>query len=85
MRLPYGKRTGLNSVDRVYMIEPKARNEMNDPVVLAKRASAVKWCGQASDHAKTHSGKRWKYLLIPHDMVTENVTLEWLAIQFGGK
>jgi hypothetical protein len=24
----------------------------------------------------------WKYLLIPHDVIAENITLEWLAAQF---
>jgi type III restriction enzyme len=28
----------------IYMLEPKARNEMEDPIVLAKKEVAVKWC-----------------------------------------
>jgi type III restriction enzyme len=42
----------------------------------------VKWCKQASDHAKTYKGKPWKYLLIPHDLIADNITLEWLASRF---
>ena len=68
--------------DTIYMLEPKAKNEMGDPVVLLKRDVAVKWCKQASDHSKTHHGKPWKYLLIPHDAIAENMTLEGLAMQF---
>jgi len=41
----------------IYMLEPKARNEMSDPDVLAKRDSAMKWCINASDHATTYGGK----------------------------
>ncbi len=63
----------------IYMLEPKARNEMEDPIVLAKREVAVTWCKNASDYAATCGGKPWKYVLIPHDMISENTTLDWLA------
>ena len=63
------------------MLEPKRRDEMADADVVAKQDMAVKWCKQASDHAKTYKGKPWKYLLIPHDGIAENMTLEWLARQ----
>ncbi len=65
------------------MLEPKSRNEMDDAEVLAKRDAAVKWCKQATDHAATHGGKPWRYLLIPHDAIAENMTLAMLAGQFG--
>ena len=67
-----------------YMIETKARNEMTDDVVRAKQEVAVKYCSQASNHAKTYeNGKPWKYLLVPHDVVAEIISLEFLGSQFG--
>lgn len=63
----------------IYMLEPKARSEMEASDVLAKKDVAVRWCGQASDYAKSHGGKPWKYLLIPHDSIAENMTLVGLA------
>jgi type III restriction enzyme len=54
-----------------------------DADVLAKKAAAVKWCRQATDHAQTYSGKRWQYVLIPHDAIAENATLDGLARQFA--
>jgi type III restriction enzyme len=71
------------TADCIYMLEPKAKNEMEDPVVLAKRDVAVTWCKQASDHAGTCGGKSWKYALIPHDAIAENMTLKGLAGQFA--
>jgi type III restriction enzyme len=71
------------TADVIYMLEPKARNEMTNPEVLAKKEAAVKWCQQASDHAQTYQGKPWKYLLIPHDVIAENMTLTGLLAQFG--
>jgi type III restriction enzyme len=71
------------SEDAVYMVETKARIDMALPEVLAKKESAVRWCVHASDYARTYDGKPWQYLLLPHDVVSENMTLAWLAIQFS--
>ena len=57
------------------MLEPKARNQMEDPIVLAKKDAAVQWCANASEHARSNGGKPWRYLLIPHDEIAENITL----------
>ena len=54
-------------------------NEMKDADVLAKRDAAVKWCALASRHTAGSGGKPWKYLLIPHDAITDNMTLAGLA------
>jgi type III restriction enzyme len=70
------------TADTIYMLEPKAANQMTDDDVLAKRDVAVKWCERASDHAKSYGGKPWKYLLIPHDAIAENMTLVGLERQF---
>ncbi len=65
--------------DKIYMLESKAGREMEDVEVLAKRDAAVKWCNHASEHARSYKGKLWQYVLIPHDVVLENMTLEGLA------
>ena len=67
----------------IYMLEPKASNQMTDPDVLAKRDVAVEWCRRASDHAKSYRGKPWTYVLIPHDAIAENMTLDGLAQRYS--
>jgi type III restriction enzyme len=67
------------AADAVLMIETKKASEMDDPVVLAKRDAGAKWCEHASTYATQHGGKPWRYLLIPHDVVAENMTLSGLA------
>ena len=67
----------------ILMLEPKASSAMVDTDVLAKRDAAVKWCKQASDHSETCGGKRWQYVLIPHDVIADNMTLLGLAKQYG--
>lgn len=70
--------------EAIYMLEPKMRKEMEDPIVVAKKDSAMRWCRDASDHAATHGGKAWRYALIPHDAIAENMTLGGLVKQYGG-
>ncbi len=72
------------TADAIYMLEPKMRKEIDDPIVLAKKNVAVNWCANASRHAASYHGKPWRYVLIPHDAVAENMTLSGLAQQFGG-
>jgi type III restriction enzyme len=64
--------------DRIVMLEPKARNQMKDPEVVAKRDAAVIWCRQATEHAATYGGKPWSYALIPHDTINEGWSLTGL-------
>ena len=66
----------------IYLLEPKAANEMNSEDVLAKRDAAVTWCQHASDHALANGGKPWQYALIPHDAIAENMTLVGLMSQY---
>jgi type III restriction enzyme len=68
--------------DAIYMLEPKARNDMEDAEVQTKKNAAVEWCKNASDHNAKNGGKPWRYLLIPHDAIAENMTLKGLAAQY---
>jgi type III restriction enzyme len=68
--------------DCIYMLEPKAANEMNDDEVKAKRDVAVKWCALASDYSASSGGKPWKYALIPHDAVTDNMSVHGLVERY---
>jgi type III restriction enzyme len=71
------------TTDCLYMLEPKARNEMTGPEVLAKKKAAVLWCARATDHARSNGGKPWQYVLIPHDVIAENMTLAGLVSKFS--
>jgi type III restriction enzyme len=65
------------------IVEIKARRDLEDETVKAKAKAARTWVGHANDHAKTYGGKPWRYVLIPHDTMLENVTLAGLAAKFA--
>lgn len=73
----------VETADTIFMLEPKARNQMETDEVQAKKAAAIEWCRNASAYASTHKGKAWRYVLIPHDTIAENMTIEMLAQQCG--
>ncbi len=65
------------------LCEPKRANEMTDETVLAKAEAAVTWCTHATAHAKANGGKPWRYLLIPHDQIQDQMTLDGLAARYA--
>ena len=71
------------TVDTIIMLEPKISTQMEDPIVLAKKEAAVQWCTNATDHARSYGGKPWKYVLIPHNEIAANITLEALSARYG--
>jgi type III restriction enzyme len=65
--------------DTIYMIETKAENQMASQEVWSKKKAGEAWCGYASEHNVRNKGKPWKYLLISHESVKENMTLDHYA------
>ncbi len=57
--------------DCIYLIEPKAANEIADTDVQEKAKAASKYCQYATGFTAEHGGKPWKYVLIPHDQITK--------------
>lgn len=68
--------------DAIYMLEPKAGGRTSEADVQAKCDAAVKWCQHATEHSLANGGKPWRYLLIPHEAVAENMTLKGLASEY---
>ena len=55
--------------------ETKARNELESAEVVAKTRAGSLWCSHAAQHARSAGVKPWKFLLIPHEQVTEDKSL----------
>ena len=70
--------------DAIYMLEPKAAQRDGRSGGPGKEGRRVEWCKNATDYAGEHGGKPWKYVLIPHDAIAENMTLKGLVQQYGG-
>jgi type III restriction enzyme len=73
----------VETAEQTLICEVKARDELNDPIVLAKANAARKWCKTANLHAVQRGAKNWAYVLIPDDQVIGSATLAGLVAKFG--
>jgi len=83
--VPYEPDFIVEAVASKYVCETKRADEMKDAEVLAKANAAAEWCEHATTHEREHGGKPWLYLLIPHDVIADNKTLEGLAAAHAWK
>lgn len=67
---------------QLFLCEPKRADQLQNDEVLAKKKAACEWCKHATEHSQQYGGKPWGYLLIPHDAITGNMTLEGLASRY---
>ena len=72
----------IERVNDKLICETKMAKEINDEDVQQKKLAAVRWCQFATQHAIANNGKPWHYLLIPHDQIASNLSLDYLKTEF---
>ena len=71
--------------DTIYMIETKKEGDIETLDVQEKTQAALLYCKNTTDFTTRNGGKPWKYVLIPHNAVMVNMSLETLIRQFEVK
>ena len=51
----------------------------------SKAKAALLYCKNATEFTTANSGKPWKYVLLPHDSVKLNMSLDYLVKQYEYK
>ncbi|MFH1422448.1 MAG: DEAD/DEAH box helicase family protein [Planctomycetota bacterium] len=64
------------------LCEVKAASELTTKEVQDKTNAATEWCEYAAEHEKKYGGKPWSYILIPHDAIADNKTLQGLVATY---
>lgn len=59
-----------------YLIETKATNMMNDELVLRKKQAAIEWIKAVND---SRNYGRWQYVLVPDEIINENMTFDGIV------
>jgi type III restriction enzyme len=72
----------IETADGIYMIETKAESDMNDTDVLQKMTAAKRYCKYATEYTSQNNGKPWHYLLVPHNVVSRTITINYLIAQY---
>lgn len=67
----------VETKDTKYIIEVKAENEIDDTIVQAKSEASTKWCNDVNSLV---SGKKWKYILLPHNELSTSRSLDYLLM-----
>ena len=72
----------VETEDMYYLVEVKDKTKINDPIVLAKKDRAIKYCSVATEYNLANGHKGFKYLFIPHDEITTSSSFNNLKDRF---
>lgn len=64
----------VETKDKIYMVETKAENEINNEDVQEKKKAAVEYCTTVSKS----TSKPWQYVLIPHSAVGRTIQFQYV-------
>lgn len=63
----------------IYLVETKKESDVDSSDVQEKARAAVQYCAYATEFTTHHEGKPWKYVLIPHNAVKINMSVDNLV------
>lgn len=64
----------VETKNAIYLVEIKAEKDVDDADVLEKAEAGKKYCDAATKYNLANRGKRWKYVLLPHTVVSPNMS-----------
>lgn len=68
--------------EKIYLIEVKGEDKVNDADFIAKGKVAVKYCEVVSNWAKANGRKEWRYIFIPSKEIQISSSLASLVQRF---
>jgi type III restriction enzyme len=74
-QLEYQPDFAAETATTLHMLEVKGAFQLDDETVATKAQAARLWCERATEHAAQHGGKPWRYALIAHTVIADNMTL----------
>lgn len=72
----------VETEDKIYLVEVKGEDKLNDPDVIAKKKRGIQYCEVASRWSKANGYKEWKYLFIPSKAIQPSSSFRLLAERF---
>ncbi len=68
----------VETKEQILIVEVKRSDELADTVVQKKARAATHYAKDATRHASENGGKEWRYIILPHNTITANATLNRL-------
>ena len=75
----------VETADTIFMVETKKEMDIESSDVQEKAQAALIYCNQATEFTTQNGGKAWKYILIPHNAVMVNMSVDMLMKQYEYK
>lgn len=72
----------VETEERIYLVEVKGEDKLNDPDVIAKKKRGIQYCEVVSRWGKANGYKEWRYLFIPSKQIMPNSSFLQLAQRF---
>jgi type III restriction enzyme len=72
----------VETEDSIFMCEPKKAKDVETEEVQLKMKAALKYCFYANEFTSKNGGKKWRYLLIPHDQLEKTSSFAGLVNRF---
>jgi len=75
----------VETADNIFMVETKKEADIESTDVQEKAQAAFSYCKHATAFTTQNGGKPWKYILIPHDVVKVNMSINMLVTLYEFK
>lgn len=72
----------VETSDAIYLVETKKEGDIDSGDVQEKAKAALTYCDNATTFTTQNNGKPWKYVLIPHNAVMQNMGFKTLATKY---
>lgn len=69
----------VETAETIYMIETKDSRMLNSDEVKNKAKAGKEYCRAATEFNLKNGGKPWEYVIIPHEVVKDNMNFNWLV------
>ncbi len=70
----------VETKEKIFMVEIKARNEIESEEVQEKARAAREYCLIATEYLKDNGGKKWIYIIIPHDEISDSRDMRYFEM-----
>jgi len=72
----------VETLDKIYLVEVKGEDRLNDAEVIAKKKRGVQYCETATLWGSANGYKEWQYLFIPSKQVKAGSSFRHLSERF---
>lgn len=69
----------IETEDEIFLVETKQEGEIDSANVQEKAQAALVYCSNATNYTTKNGGKPWRYVLIPHNEVMQNMGFKTLV------